>query len=203
MDKPLDRRKQRTRRALSDALIALILEKGFDAVTIQDITERADLRRATFYLHYKDKEELLMATLQATFDQLVSQLEPLMKRDTLAGKTQVETFRITFQHVADHHRLYCVILGGQGAAPIARHIREYIAGQIQSALHRALPLPADVLANYMAGAELALITWWVENDRPYSVDQMAEMAQRLILDGVQGVLGERRERNAREIANPA
>lgn len=59
-DKQLDRRVRRTRRALQDSLTSLILEKGYDAVTVEDITDRADLGRTTFYLHYKDKEELLI-----------------------------------------------------------------------------------------------------------------------------------------------
>lgn len=52
-DKQLDRRVRRTRRALQDSLTSLILEKGYDAVTVEDITDRADLGRTTFYLHYK------------------------------------------------------------------------------------------------------------------------------------------------------
>src|SRR5437868_4937351 len=106
MEVKVDRRKQRTRRMLREALISVILEKGYDAVTIQDITERADLRRATFYLHYKDKDELLMTVLQETFDELVEQIGPFMHGDILAGKTQVEPFRMTFRHVADNADLY-------------------------------------------------------------------------------------------------
>jgi AcrR family transcriptional regulator len=62
---PLDRRIQRTRQLLRNALFALIIERGYESIAIQDITERANLGRATFYLHYQDKEELLKASVKA------------------------------------------------------------------------------------------------------------------------------------------
>lgn len=190
MEAKLDRRKVRTRRMLREALIQLILEKGYEAVTIQDITDRADLRRATFYLHYRDREELLLSALAETFDELVQQIEPLMKGDALGGKTQLETFLVTFKHVEENHDLYRIILGGQGAAPIARRIRDYLADHIQQGLSSLKPegVPLEVLANYIAGTELALITWWLEHHRPYPAEQMAVMAQRLVLNGALGVL---------------
>jgi len=76
----LDRRQQRTRRLLKAALISLILERGYDDLTIQDITDRADVRRATFYLHYATKDELLAQVLAAMFDELVAQIGPWWRR---------------------------------------------------------------------------------------------------------------------------
>ncbi len=185
----LDRRQQRTRRMLRDALISLIVERGFDSLTIQDITDRADLRRATFYLHYATKEELLMTVLRETFDELVQQMEPLRQADALGGKTQVETYAVMLRHVAENAHLYSVILGGQGGAAIARSIREYLAGHVLYALGRLPPadlkLPPEVLANYIAGTELSLISWWLEAGQPYPPDAMAPMLQQLILHGVQ------------------
>jgi AcrR family transcriptional regulator len=192
MEVKLDRRKQRTRRMLRQALISVILEKGYDAVTIQDITERADLRRATFYLHYKDKDELLMTVLQETFDELVEQIGPAVQDDILAGKTQLEPFRITFQHVAANADLYRIILGGQGGAAIAQRIQAYLAALVTDSLRSAPPgsfaLPTDVIANYLAGAELSLIAWWLNSGQPYPAEDMARMAQRLILQGVLDVV---------------
>lgn len=184
----LDRRKQRTRRLLRDALLALIVEKGYDVLNVQDITDRADLRRATFYLHYADKDELLGAVLRAIFDELVQELEPLIKSDALGGKTQVETFAVMYRHIAANRSLYRVILSGQGGAATARGIRQYLAGHMLTMLGQLpaahLKLPLDVLAHYMAGAELSLMTWWLEAGQPYSAEQMAAMTQQLMLRGV-------------------
>jgi AcrR family transcriptional regulator len=192
VEKKLDRRQQRTRQLLRDALVALILERGFDALTIQDITERADLRRATFYLHYKDKEELLLTVLQAMFDDLVSQIMPLMQDDLLAGKTQLEPFLVTFRHVHANRDLYGMLLNSQAGAMIARRIRDYLAAFVIKGLAatppEALDLPKPLLANYLAGAEMGLITWWLDTETPYSVEAMAQTAHRLILHGVLDVL---------------
>lgn len=194
LNEKVDRRKQRTRRMLRDALLALIVEKGYDDLSVQDITERADLRRATFYLHYTDKNQLLEAVLREIFDELVVELEPLIQRDALGGKTQVETFAVMYRHISANHVLYRIILGGQGGAAISRSIRQYLAGHVTATLKR-LPagqvlLPIDVLANYMAGAELSLMTWWLESGMGYSVEHMAAMTQQLILRGVLDVVEE-------------
>lgn len=189
VEKPLDRRVVRTRQMLREALISLILERGYDKLTVNDITERADLRRATFYLHYRDKEELLLATLQETFDDLVQQLEPVMHDDVLGGKTNLSTFQIIFEHVAANNRLYRAILGGQAGAAIGRRIRTYLAQHVARSLRSLKPddliVPAEVLANYIAGSEVALIQWWLESDMPYSAQEMAGMAQQMLLHGAQ------------------
>lgn len=193
MEAKIDRRKIRTRKMLHDAIISLIIERDFDSLTIEDITNRADLRRATFYLHYKTKEELLIDALQETFDELVREMEPLITTDNLAGKTQVETYAVMFRHAGKNSSLYRVILNGRGGTTIARNIRAYLAGHIEKAL-RALPqsssVPAPILSNYMAGAELSLITWWLDNGQPYPAEEMAAILQRLTLHGVMGMLGE-------------
>lgn len=62
--KPEDRRVRRTRAALRKALVELVLDKGFQAVTVEEITERADIGRATFYAHYRDKEDLLVGIVR-------------------------------------------------------------------------------------------------------------------------------------------
>src|SRR5512133_4407009 len=76
-EKALDRRARRTRKQLKEALFALVLEKGYDGVTIEDITERADLGRTTFYLHYRDKEELLLESIDSISEELMEQIAPV------------------------------------------------------------------------------------------------------------------------------
>src|SRR5271170_3820458 len=103
-----DRRIQRTRQLLRESLIELILEKGYDAVTVQDITDHANLGRATFYLHYRDKEELLLQSLKATFDELAARIGPLTP-NTLSELT-IPPAILAFQHAAEHRDLYRIML---------------------------------------------------------------------------------------------
>ncbi len=170
----------------------LIVTRGYDSLTIQDITDQANVRRATFYMHYRDKEELLSSALTEIFDALTRETEHVAHADHLGGKTQIEAYRVTFQHAAEHYALYRNILSSQSSALYSRRIRDYLAGLIGRGLQTlppdSLSIPAEVLANYLAGAELALITWWLENEMPYSATQMAEYAHRLMLTGAQSVV---------------
>jgi hypothetical protein len=122
----------------------------------------------------------------------VEEIGPVMQGDILAGKTQIEPFRMTFQHVADNADLYRIILGGQGGAAIAQRIQSYLAATVMKSFRaapaQAFSMPTDVIANFLAGAELSLIAWWLNSGQPYPPDEMARMAQRLILRGVLDVV---------------
>ena len=186
----LDRRVIRTRQLLRDALMELILEDGYDAVTVQDIAERANVGRATFYLHYAGgKEELLLSNLEVIYDELVARIKTLKREPFISGQRRPS--QIAFEHAAEQRDLYLILLRGQGATALAQRIREYLAGLIQQELleqREDSPVPPEIVANYMAGSLIALITWWLENDMPYSAEFMASMFSRLTVPGIQAVM---------------
>jgi len=196
MTEKLDRRVQRTRQLLSQALIELILEKGYEAVRIQDIADRANLRAATLYLHYRNKEDLLLHTLETMFDNLVEKLQALPQDDT--AETIHQEIKAVFQHVQENKNLYRVIMGGQGSMAIRTRIRDYIAVQAAHRIRRRLaqegasesvfPLSVEFLAKYIAGSLLALINQWLEDDAGYSAEYLGEISDRLVLRGILGLL---------------
>jgi AcrR family transcriptional regulator len=193
MTKRPDRRKPRTRRLLRDALIALILEKGYDAVTVQDITDRANLGRATFYLHFENgKDQLLMSSLREMFDDLKARITS-PSSDISLGDMAMRM--IPFQHAFEYRDLYRVTLLSQhGTAAIVNGIREYLAGSLRERIDVAIgdnqPLvPLDVLANYLAGAMISLISWWLKQDSNYTAEQMADMYRQLSMPTISTVLG--------------
>jgi len=190
----IDRRVRRTRRMFREAILSLIMEKEFDSLTITEITERAGLRRATFYLHYETKEDLLMSALEDTFDELVEQSQNMNQGDYIAGKSRPDAYQVTFDHVAENAALYQRLLIGRGDALVTQRIRAYLARLVMDSLDNLikpdLTMPKDVIAYFIAGSELSLIIWWLEADMPYSTDRMAQMAHQLVLQGVYGVLGD-------------
>lgn len=203
-ERKTDRRVSRTRRLLRDALFALILEKGFDAVTVEEITNRADLGRTTFYLHYRDKEDLLLESIGELVDDLIEQMAhlPAAQWQLDFGDpnfTPSPAIVLPFQHVAENARLYRVILRGEGTYSVSRRLREIIVQASNEMLHVLLEkerlaamhpqVPMDVFLNFLAGAWLGLITWWLENDMPYPPAEMAMMFQMIILRGAADVLG--------------
>jgi AcrR family transcriptional regulator len=189
-----DRRVLRTRRQLQDSLMSLILEKGYDAVTIEDITENADLGRTTFYLHYKDKEELLVQSLEVVYDDLVSQIQQRTIDEWIAEGHG--PWLLALQHAADNARFYQIVLSGQGGGSIKKQVQDYIAVSArETIMARAKDvgvtptMPIDVLSNFIASALLGLIAWWLENDQPYNVAQMDEYFRQLTMHGVTDVMG--------------
>jgi AcrR family transcriptional regulator len=183
-----DPRVIRTRKMLGEALIALILERGYDAINIGDITERAGLRRATFYLHYRNKEELLFGIMQEVLEELTQKMEALPDYP-FGEKLLIAEERITFQHVQERADLYRAMLSGQGAAQITRNIRECLAAQLWDKyatrrLNSNVAIPIDILANYLVGVKLNMIIWWLEKGMPYPPEEMAVMCARLAFNGV-------------------
>ena len=194
-DRRSDRRVNRTRRLLRDALLSLIIEHGYDSVTIEQITERADLGRTTFYLHYRDKEELLIESIDSIAQELLEQIKPLPKPDPtdttgVRNPAQAATL-LVFRHAAHNSLLYRVILRGEGALKanmrfheiIQNTVREYMAdlGDRLPALRSLVPM--DVFSSYFAAALLGLVTWWLEKDMPYTPEAMSEYFRSMFING--------------------
>jgi AcrR family transcriptional regulator len=175
---------------LREAMLSLVLEKGYDAVTIEDITERADLGRTTFYLHYHDKEDLLLESLTEVADELKRQiLEPPLQ----GWPPVVQVFR----HASENAHLYRIILSGQGVARTEAGIRALISKEVVSFIQNAqdrnkieldLQVPLDIFSNYFAGALLSIIRWWLEEDQPYPPEEMALMFRAMFFGGAITVL---------------
>src|SRR3954468_15906060 len=104
-----DRRSERTRQLLSAALIALMLEQRYDEITVQDIIDRANIGRSTFYAHYLDKEDLLISEFTRVLDTLSPHIEQLGP-----GEHSAPSLVPFFRHVEQHHRLYTALVRGGG-----------------------------------------------------------------------------------------
>lgn len=181
-----DRRVLRSRRVLADALIALILEKGYDDITIKDITDRADVSHATFYRHYKDKDELLALRLQ----EVISELKTLMHESTYADAER----ELLFKHVDENAALYLILLTSYSAFKVRKHVEATIAAMVAEKwtahLEENQPtVPIPILAQHIAASMLAMIEWWLVNDRPYSIQQMAAIYHEVISKPTHELLG--------------
>jgi AcrR family transcriptional regulator len=173
-----DRRVARTRALLRDALVALIQEKGYEQISVQNITDRANVNRATFYLHYKDKDELLLKSMKDVYDDLLARMGPFTLDDMGQGSRRMET--ITFEHVREYAGFYQVMLSDRGVAAFTAQILDYIAAVILKTCPvpqpgTVPPVPPEATAYYYAGAFVGLIIWWVKRGLPESVDTMVEL----------------------------
>jgi AcrR family transcriptional regulator len=185
MQRKTDPRVIRTRKMLRDALIAAILDGSYDAISIQDITDKAGLRRATFYLHYKDKDELLFEILRETFDSLVIEMEKVGHH---FGSLNVEkeVNLVIFRHAQQNSRLYRTILNSHGAATITNFILSYLIERTRKEAEQCnleFHMPPDVYFAYFSTTRLNMAIWWLNAGMPYSPEAMAEYCTKLSLQG--------------------
>jgi AcrR family transcriptional regulator len=179
----IDRRKQRTQQLLRDALMSLIVEKGYEAITLQDITDRANVARPTFYLHYHTKEELLFTSLKEIYDDLAAKQRTTTMEDVLRNMTEPESVDYgDFQHVADHAAFYRTMLSSKGSISFIIQLLEYLAGLMHEDVLKPLGtpaasarLPVEMIAGFLAGAEIGVVNWWLKDGQAYSAQQVGQM----------------------------
>ncbi|MCB9453141.1 MAG: TetR/AcrR family transcriptional regulator [Anaerolineaceae bacterium] len=189
----IDRRKQRTRQYLRDALMALIVEKGYDTISIQDITDRANVSRPTFYLHYRDKEELLLTSLEEVYDDLNARIGEITPEGLMTDGNPMEL--VAFQHVAEFADFYRVMLGRRGVAAFIIRVQDYLAGVFRHHIEICYPteyvpnVPVDIITYREAGALIGTLSWWLENGMPYSPTEMAKLHYKSSAQGMLWSLG--------------
>ena len=186
-----DRRITRSKRALRGALIALIEERGLDAITVNDLCERADLNRGTFYNHFHDKENLL-TTLENEVLAEVALLQARMQNVTLGDML---AFRVAgrpvpvlvdlFEYMRDESDFLRAVLGSGGDVRFGPRLREAVCENlVQNILHekyRTNPTPfVNYYVAFYAAAYLGIIAQWVENGCLETPEEMARIAVRLL-----------------------
>jgi len=194
--KKTDPRVQRTRERLQKALIELIGERRYDAITIQDIVDRANVGRTTFYLHYSSKDELFMSCHEAIVSEFhFGPLSPHpLAREELLSPEAPPGMTSAYRHLKDAWaRLYPIFQGKDGPL-ILRRIRDGSAQEIEANLRAAFAgadsaIPFDVLANYLAGAQIALVQWWLEKRQPHTPEDLAQTFQRLQRAAIRDAFG--------------
>jgi len=179
-----DRRIRRTRKLLQDALVSLALEKKYDDITIQEITDRADIGYRTFFRHYSDKNELLKDVLQTTISelhQLFTPPPPNIFVDPNVNIVGLMNSTMLFKYVKEHSDLFRVLLFSEQSfiESVIAYMTEEIKVGFGSLLEPGIPF--EIIANHIGRAILALVRWWLENDMPYSPEVMGDYAHRLVI----------------------
>ncbi len=191
-----DRRVRRTRRRLKEALLALIDEQGYEGITIEDITGRADVGRSTFYSHYTSKEDLLFSG----FDQWLLSLgetAPGGGDDGPQANDRAVSFRFSLpllRHIRSQKRFFqATIVRGSDArirekitALLVELVRREMArmdevGAMSRAAGRDGAAVRDGQAHAVVGAFLGLTSWWLTGSSRLSAERIDRVFQDLIL----------------------
>ncbi len=182
--KKSNRRVKRTRELLQKALIELMSERDFDVITIREIADRANVGRTTFYLHYNSKDELFMSCHEAILGKFhLGPLHPLSRAELLSSEAP-EGLTYAYQHLEEARAQLYPVFMGKDSMLILRQIRDRNAQAIQTNLSTAFTetdstIPFDVLANYLAGAQIALVQWWLDKRHHHTLQSLGEIFHRL------------------------
>lgn len=189
----MDRRYRRTETLLTQAMLALIQEKPYADITIDDIATRADVARKTFYNHYAKKSDLLWHSLETHFEGIVGETSTL-DPETLLMDGKPLSYPV-FQHVKAFAVFYRSMLADDGDAAFILRLWDYIAEQSfrkHGPLREVSPmltLPPDLVAEMLTGALLGAVRWWLHTDFEATPEQMAYRFSQLMAPGVLGALG--------------
>lgn len=160
-----DRRVLRTKKLITDAFLNLLMEKKYNDITIQEITDTANVGRATFYLHYGSKEECLMQMLTLGFDSLVNEIEGTLNdadRDFISIVEQI------FIHNANHRKLYLALWSDAQSVNILTDVQNYIRTKMLlnvPAPEGFNPVIHQAIATYLTGALLTMLMWWLQEEQ--------------------------------------
>ncbi|WP_239984608.1 TetR/AcrR family transcriptional regulator [Lentibacillus sediminis] len=177
-NKEIDKRIKRTKKAFQEALLSLMQEKDFKAITITSIVQLADYNRGTFYKHYRYKEDLLHEIIEDVIsDLIVSYREPYKEMETLKVSSLTSSAVKIFQHVREHADFYSLIIRSNALPGFYKRISnelKKLSLQELTYVKSELNIDPDLHASYQSYAILGMIVEWVENSFKFSPEYMAE-----------------------------
>jgi AcrR family transcriptional regulator len=192
--RPIDRRIVRTRAMLQKAHISLILEKGYEATTVEDICEAADIGRSTFYAHYTSKDDLRRSGLEHLRKELVDrQNEALAAPGDIRDRSLAFSLAM-FEHARDHIDLYRALVGGRGGTLALGTIRQILSDLVRNELaasagkkpadKKLMDVSRELVVQYVVGAFMAVMTWWLDGGAKLPPQRIDAMFRRLATEGI-------------------
>ena len=177
-DRLADLRVRRTHKLLWEALMVLLSERAFEEITVKEICERAMVHRTTFYKHYEDKYALLEQGMRQMYDALVA--EVTVPPSVFSVDHPPPYFTHLFLHVAEHQHFYKLMLCGEGIGRFQKLVKDYLVEQGEAKVRELTPpnqqlaVPPAMYVQYVAGAVISTLAWWLEHDMPHSPQHMAQ-----------------------------
>lgn len=189
-----DRRVHRTEQLLRTALVSLIEEKGFETLTVQDIIDRANVGRATFYAHFDNKEDLLVSG----FDGLRTALKELQRQAHLRTTSSDERLfafsHEMFAHIAEYRKVFRAVVGKRSGALVQQLLQKIVVDLVRDDLKAMVgrrddrSAPAEAVVQFVTGGFFGLAMLWATGKLPVSVEEVNALFRRLAMPGVKAAL---------------
>ena len=176
---------RRTRAAIQSALTQLILEKGYDAVTVTELIDRADIGRSTFYAHFTDKSDV--------FDDTIEELSGFLRGHS-GGSGELFAFsQPMFEHIVEQRRVVRALFGDGGHSnalrSTTRALRGVVLDELRSRYADSAQRQQQLVADFVVGAYFSVITHWIASQHPYEAVELDDAFRRLVVPGVDALLG--------------
>ena len=182
-----DQRVRRTRDRLGDAMMALLVEKPFDDITVQDVLDCAHVSRSTFYTHYRDKNDLFLTDAEEFFEGMATALSRAGDKSD-----RVAPVRELFAHIAEMRPLYSALIASGRSQDLLELGQGHFARGIEQRFNempRARTIPSrhrSAIAHGLAGSVFSLLIWWIHHDRTSSPEEMDKLFHSLVWMGAKG-----------------
>ncbi|MEC0184633.1 TetR/AcrR family transcriptional regulator [Paenibacillus peoriae] len=174
----VDRRILKTQEALKTAVIELMAEKNFDDITIQDLSDRANVSRGTIYLHYMDKYDLLDKLIETHINELRKRCKAPAEVDFVKGSL------IWTEYFESNYSFFSLMLASKGAPFFRNRFLEFLVGEFQNEVDntqgRNFELNKDLVVQFLASSYVGVVEWWFTNERPVTHQVLAEQLGTLL-----------------------
>ena len=197
MMKKQDLRVIRTKKMIITAFLSLVQEKGYEAVTIQNIADEAMINRATFYAHFKDKPDLY----DYIMDFAVSKMSLILNADKLNNSQfiQIKTIELTlkkvFMMIKENQESFIILTEGSSSEIFRQKISDVLTSQYDETFSKLkitendIEVPISFIVEYMTSIFIGTVHWWVTTDSDFSPEHMARLVIKLVGNGHLTVLG--------------
>ncbi|MDP4163542.1 MAG: TetR/AcrR family transcriptional regulator [Bacillota bacterium] len=196
--KNVDPRVRRTRNLLIDALIELMAENKYENITIQDISSRATVNRATLYRHFQDKDDLLNKSIDKMLKELFGEASKFYSVVKNIDELQRYVAIHIFEHISRWDKFFHLMLIKKGIPNFIQYLKDFFFDFYDHLISETdvkeekLPVKKEMLVSYISAAYIGVIVWWLENDMPFSASSMAEQMIQLNASGPYQLLKQNR-----------
>ncbi|MBS4202072.1 TetR/AcrR family transcriptional regulator [Bacillus sp. FJAT-49732] len=168
----LDRRRLKSQEAIKNSVIELISEKNFDEITIQDISDRANVSRGTIYSHYIDKFDLLEKLIEEHMNEMQEFCESIAELD------YIDANQIWFEYIESNYLFFSTMLASKGEPYFHNRFLEFLTEEFQNEIKVHMGnnrgLNKEIILQFLVTSYVGIVEWWVKNEMPYPPNVMAE-----------------------------
>lgn len=192
-----DRRVQRTRRLLHQALMSCIRGKKYESITVQEILDRADVGRSTFYTHFRDKDELLVSGLQHLKSLLQTAQAASVAPPGKSYERIIGFSRAMFEHAYEHRELHRALVGSSAEIVVRRFLHSFLVAVVSQEIKMALQkrrrghsvVSPELLTHFLVSTYISVVTWWLKMKTPVPPKDINAAYRQLVLPSLASIFG--------------